>query len=79
MTHSPYLLYSDGKGTIFEDTTLYETHRGLLRFMRKLFHPLLKMMFNPNPIVHVLHMQGQINNINCIASTPCSLLHLFEI
>jgi len=48
----------------FEDTTLYETHRGLLRFMRKLFHPLLKMMFNPNPIVHVLHMQGQINNIN---------------
>ena len=48
----------------FEDTTLYETHRGLIRLMRKLFNPLLKMMFNPNPIVHVLHMQGQINNIN---------------
>src|SRR6266566_4571315 len=48
----------------FEDTTLYETHRGLVRLMRKLLNPLLKMMFNPNPIVHVLHLQGQINNIN---------------
>src|SRR5437762_2384310 len=48
----------------FEDTTLYETHRGFIRLMRRLFNPLLKMMFNPNPIVHVLHMQGQINNIN---------------
>src|SRR5882724_6634767 len=27
MQHSPYLLYSDGKGTIFEDTTLYATGR----------------------------------------------------
>jgi hypothetical protein len=48
----------------FEDTTLYETHRGFVRLMRKLLNPLLKMMFNPNPIVHVLHLQGQINNIN---------------
>src|SRR4029078_3521402 len=24
----------------------------------------LKLFINPNPIVHVLHMQGQINNIN---------------
>ncbi len=27
LKHSPYLLYSDGKGTIFEDTTLYATGR----------------------------------------------------
>ena len=27
MQHSPYLLYSDGKGTIFEDTTLYAVGR----------------------------------------------------
>jgi len=27
MTQSPYLLYSDGKGTIFEDTTLFATGR----------------------------------------------------
>jgi len=27
LQHSPYLLYSDGKGNIFEDTTLYATGR----------------------------------------------------
>jgi len=27
MTQSPFLLYSDGKGTIFEDTSLYATGR----------------------------------------------------
>lgn len=27
MKHSPYILYSDGKGNIFEDTTLYATGR----------------------------------------------------
>ena len=27
MTDSPYLLYSDGKGNIFEDTSLYATGR----------------------------------------------------
>jgi hypothetical protein len=48
----------------FEDTTLYETHRGIVRLIRKLLNPILKMFFNPNPIVHVLHLQGQINNIN---------------
>src|SRR5438552_1396789 len=48
----------------FEDTTLYETHRGIVRLIRKLLNPILKLFLNPNPIVHVLHMQGQINNIN---------------
>jgi hypothetical protein len=48
----------------FEDTTIYETHRGILRFFRRLLNPFLKLLFNPNPIVHVLHMQGRINNIN---------------
>ncbi|HQY41689.1 MAG TPA: radical SAM protein, partial [Ferruginibacter sp.] len=27
LSHSPYLLYSDGKGNIFEDTSLYTTGR----------------------------------------------------
>ena len=48
----------------FEDTTLYETHRGIIRFFRKLLNPILKLFINPNPVVHVLHLQGQINNIN---------------
>jgi hypothetical protein len=48
----------------FEDTTLYETHRGIVRLIRKVLNPILKLFFNPNPIVHVLHLQGEINNIN---------------
>jgi len=27
LTRSPYILYSDGKGNIFEDTSLYATGR----------------------------------------------------
>ena len=27
LTHSPFVLYSDGKGNIFEDQTLYVTGR----------------------------------------------------
>ncbi len=46
----------------FEDSTIYESHRGLLRFLRKLFNPLLKLLFNPNPLIHVLHLQSKIND-----------------
>src|SRR3954470_18409138 len=45
----------------FEDTTLYETHRGFLRFMRKLLHPVLKLFFNPNPLIEALHIQSKLN------------------
>src|ERR687889_2000638 len=30
----------------FEDTTLFETHRGFLAFMRRLLKPILKLFFN---------------------------------
>src|SRR4030095_4909667 len=46
----------------FEDTTLYDTHRGLLRAMRKLLHPILKLFINPNPLIQALHTQKQIND-----------------
>jgi hypothetical protein len=46
----------------FEDTTLYDTHRGLLRFMRKLLHPILKLFINPNPLIQALHTQKQVND-----------------
>jgi hypothetical protein len=46
----------------FEDTTLYETHRGVLRFIRKLLHPILKLFINPNPLIHALHVQKQVND-----------------
>src|SRR3982750_4970959 len=41
----------------FEDTTIYETHRGFLRFMRRILQPILKLFFNPNPIIEALHIQ----------------------
>jgi hypothetical protein len=45
----------------FEDTTLFESHRAPLRWLRRLFRPLLKLLFNPNPLIHVLHLQADIN------------------
>jgi hypothetical protein len=45
----------------FEDTTLYETHRGILRFFRKLLNPILKLFFNPTPLIQALHTQARIN------------------
>lgn len=45
----------------FEDDTIYATHRGLLRTMRRLLNPLLKLFFNPNPIADALHIQSKVN------------------
>ena len=45
----------------FEDSTLYDTHRGLLRTIRRLLNPLLKLFFNPNQLVNVLHQQADLN------------------
>jgi len=45
----------------FEDTTLFETHRGFLRFMRRLLRPILKLFFNPNPLIEALHIQSKLN------------------
>ncbi|MCR4373392.1 MAG: hypothetical protein NUW22_00920 [Acidobacteria bacterium] len=45
----------------FEDDTLYETHRGLLRAIRRVLNPLLKLFFNPNKISAALHIQARAN------------------
>ena len=45
----------------FEDTTLYDTHRGVLRFMRRLLNPILKLFFNPTPLIHALNTQARLN------------------
>ncbi len=45
----------------FEDSTIYDTHRGFLRFLRKLFNPILKLFFNPQPIAEALHIQAKLN------------------
>jgi hypothetical protein len=46
----------------FEDTSLYETHRGPLRALRRLLNPLLKLFINPNAISHALHLQVRMND-----------------
>jgi len=45
----------------FDDQTLFASHRGVMRFARKLLNPLLKMMFNPNTLNQILHSQAQFN------------------
>ena len=45
----------------FEDSTLFDSHRGIVRFFRKLFRPLLKLFFNSNALASSLHAQTVIN------------------
>ncbi len=47
----------------FEDSTMFESHRWPLRFIRRLLQPILKLFFNPNPLIHALHTQAQLNGI----------------
>lgn len=46
---------------VFDDQTLFTSHRGPLRFMRKLLQPVLKLFFNPNTLNQILHSQAQFN------------------
>ena len=46
----------------FEDTTLFESSRGWLRFVRRMLQPILKLFFNPNPLIDALHIQSELND-----------------
>jgi hypothetical protein len=48
----------------FEDATLFESHRGPIRWIRKLLLPVLKLLFNPNPLIQALHIQSRLNTMN---------------
>jgi hypothetical protein len=48
----------------FEDATLFESHRAPIRWLRKLLLPLLKLLFNPNPLIQALHVQSRLNTMN---------------
>ena len=48
----------------FEDGTLFESHRGLVRLIRRLLKPLLKLFFNPNPLIQALHIQARLNTMH---------------
>jgi hypothetical protein len=45
----------------FSDETLFASHRKLLRVIRRLLNPVLKLFFNPNTLNQVLHAQAQFN------------------
>jgi hypothetical protein len=49
----------------FEPETIYASSRGgagaLIRLLRRVFHPLLKLLFNPNPIISSLSRQADLN------------------
>jgi hypothetical protein len=45
----------------FDHTTIYESPRAVLRFIRRLLNPLLKLFFNPNPLIRALHLQARLN------------------
>ena len=47
----------------FDAEMLYGTHRGVLRLLRRLLNPILKLFFNPNTIIHALHKQTEINTL----------------
>ena len=46
----------------FEDQTLFESTRGPLRFIRRLLLPILKLFFNPNPLIQALNIQSKLNS-----------------
>src|SRR3954447_8262985 len=48
----------------FEDATLFESHRAPIRWIRRLLMPLLKLLFNPNPLIQALHIQSRLNAMN---------------
>jgi len=60
----------------FEDTTLYESSRPLLRAIRRLLRPILKLFFNPNPLIEALHIQSRLNeSYNRAESLYYELIH----
>lgn len=46
----------------FGEGTLFDTHRGLLRSLRHLLRPILKLFFNPDKITSALHIQAAVNS-----------------
>lgn len=42
----------------FDEASLFESHRGIVRFLRRLLNPILKLLFNPTPIARALDAQA---------------------
>lgn len=48
----------------FEEQTLFESHRSPLRLIRKLLQPILKLFFNPGPLIQALNIQSRLNTMS---------------
>src|SRR5206468_1338221 len=59
----------------FESTTLFDSHRAIVRFIRRLLLPILKLFFNPNPLIQALHIQAQLNTIHAQHETAHRASH----
>jgi hypothetical protein len=46
----------------FDEASLYDSPNALLRFIRKVLHPFLRMLFNPTPVAHALAQQSRFNS-----------------
>ena len=47
----------------FEDHTLFDSPRPIVRRLRRLLRPILKMFVNPDPLIQALHIQARINEL----------------
>ena len=45
----------------FDEASLYDSPNGLLRFLRRLLNPILRLFMNPTPIAHSLALQSRFN------------------
>jgi hypothetical protein len=60
----------------FEEGTLYASSRPLLRFIRRVLNPILKLFVNPNPMIEALHIQSKLNDsYNQAESLYYELIH----
>ena len=46
---------------IFEDSTLFDSDKPIVRFIRRLLRPVLKLFFSTNVLTDVLHKQATLN------------------
>jgi hypothetical protein len=56
-THAAQQTADPPMNYVFEDTTLFESPRPLLRWIRNFLKPVLRLFFNYNRLSHVLHQQ----------------------
>src|SRR5258707_10692519 len=48
----------------FEESSLFDSRRGIVRFIRRMLKPVLKLFFNPNPLIQALNIQARLNTMN---------------